>query len=112
MVQNHRGLMHFGGRICHFDGVSFVVSCFSAIEFVLRFFDLTLPLYVKQDGGALKLDPQHPPNMTKLDSFVDGVCSPRFGGAQVTLASFKNVKKVNTSSALPLMLSLFARGLK
>ena len=80
MVQNPMGLIHLEGLVCYFDGVSFAVSCFFAIAFGLRLFDLTLPMSMKLDGGAIKLNPRHPLNLNKVDSFVDGVYSPCFGG--------------------------------
>ena len=100
--------MNLGGRVCHFDRVSFAVNCFSIISFVLRLFDLTFLLSMKRDRGALKLDPRHYLNLTKLDSFVDGVWSPHFGGDLVTL----NAEKVNKLSAISLLVFSLCKSFK
>ena len=82
-------LGQIGGCLPHLDGFLFVGSCFYAIAFGLRLFDPTFPSSVIRDGGALKLDPRHSPNLTKSDLFVDGVCSPRFYGDWVPLNAEK-----------------------
>ena len=94
MVQNHRGLMHLEGRVFHFDGVMSGVYCspkFSLGFWLLNFVTL---LFVNRYGGAINLIPPHLLNLSKIDLFVDEVCSPCSSDVWVTLVRFTNAKKV------------------
>ena len=47
IVQNPKGLMHIGEKVCHFDEVLFEGGSCSANTLVLRLFGLTLSLAVR-----------------------------------------------------------------
>ena len=48
IMQNPKGLMHFGEKVCHFDEVFVEGGGCSAITFVFRLLGLILPLVVRR----------------------------------------------------------------
>ena len=105
-VKNHRGLMCIDGCVCPFDVVPLNVSCSLIFSLFLCLFDFVVLMSLNRDGGSIKLSPQHLLNLSKVDLFVDEVCSPHSDGVWVTLVWFIHTKKGKSSSVVP-MLFLF-----
>ena len=78
-------LMSLKCCVCIFDGVSVCDNHFPIFAPSLQLRNLVIQLYATRYGGAIKLGPRHPLNLTKLDSFVDGVYNPCLGGDWVSL---------------------------
>ena len=78
-MQNPKCLMHFGGKVCHFNEVLFEGGGCYANAFIVWLFCLVLSLVVRRDRRVLKLDPQIFPSLSKLVSFSEGVYNPCFG---------------------------------
>ena len=105
-------LMSLKCCVCIFDGVSVCDNHFPIFAPSLQLRNLVIQLYATRYGGAIKLGPRHPVNLTKLDSFVDGVYSPCFGGDWMSLNA-KKVNKLTVISFLTFSLSLsLAQGSK
>ena len=83
--KNHRGLMCTDDCVCPFDVVPFDVSCSLIFSLFLWLFDFVVLMSLNRDGGSIKLGPQHLLNLSKVDLFVDEVCSPHFDGVWVNL---------------------------
>ena len=78
-------LMSLKCCVCIFDGVPVGVNHLPIFAPSLQLRNLVIQLYATRYGGAIKLGPRHPLNLTKLDSFVDGVYNPRLGVDWVSL---------------------------